>query len=106
MIGPLEHYGDRQLVQLFPQLVEGLVVRGVQLVEHPLALLLLARRRDDHAGQQLPRFDLRVISVLEHLGSLDRGTRQAPAHFLVELLPDAVKLCPFHDHASEREFRV
>ena len=73
------------------------VVEGVERLR-PLRLLAGVSR--DKAGQQLPRLDLRLVAVLEHLDPLDRRARKSLSYHLVELLPYPIKLCLLHDRLT------
>jgi urease accessory protein len=93
----LEGHPSREPVELVPELVQGLAVPVVERGERLPALRFVVRRLDDHPGQQLPRLDLRLIAVLEHLDPLDRRARKALVYLLGELLADAGELGCFHD---------
>jgi urease accessory protein len=93
----LEGHPGRQPVELAPELVQGLAVLVVERVERLTALWFVVGRCNDYARQQLPRLDLGLVAVLEHLDPLDRRTRKTLAHLLGELLADARELGFFHD---------
>jgi hypothetical protein len=85
--------------------VQGLSVLVVERVERLTALWFVVGRFDDDPGQQLPRLDLRLVAVLEHLDPLDRRTGKALVHLLGELLADVRELGFFHDGLTS-ELRV
>ena len=77
--------------------MQSLAVLVVERAERLTAFRFVVGRLDDHPGQQLPRLDLRLIAVLEHLDPLDRRTGKTLVHLLSELLADVRELGFFHD---------
>ena len=77
----------------------------VERVERLTALWFVVGRFNDHPRQQLPRLDLGLVAVLEHLDPLDRRTGKTLVHLLGELLADALELGFFHDCLAS-ELRV